>query len=189
MLASARTSSSEKHRLLARVVSERLLAGTESLAHLAGNMAVGAIPYLSSKHLRSLGVLTVVSMLKPAHIPAKLPASGLQLWYGSWLERTLSPLLPIGSMTYGDYTHLESVSCILYLPFWSRPLQQLLLPPGDLAASWDSQRFLEQSEVGKHLAAFWESGMKHARSTSVGKLIGVHTKDLLTGRQTVTLWD
>jgi len=189
MISSARTESTEKHKLLARVVSERLIAGQESLIALAGNLACDAIPHLSPKHLQCLGIMTLVYFTRPANFPPNIPPETLNDFWTDWLSNRLSPLMPIGTMTAIDYAHLVAVSCITYDYVGSRDLKKILstLESGEL--KWDVDKFFTDTHIGKELLKLWETGMGHAIPTSAGNLIGTYVNDLLTGRTTIIKWD
>lgn len=188
MIASGRTASSEKHKLLARVVSEKLLAGQESLVALAGNLACDAIPHLSSKHLRYLGILSLVYGIRPDPFPPNILPETFHDWWTIWLSDMLSTLMPIEKMTEIDYAHLVSVSCITY-EFLSIVDLKEILSPKSLTFKWDANKFLTDTPSGKELSELWKAGMGHAVPTSVGKLIGVYVLDLLAGSKTGIKWE
>lgn len=189
MIASGRTTSDEKHKLLARVVSERLLADQESLVSLAGNLVCNAVPYLSPKHLRCLGVISLIYGTRPDPFPPNIPAETFHDWWVNCLEEMLSPMVPIGMMTPIDYGHLVSVSCITYDYVGSRDLKKILSPPSDSALKWEADKFLTDTPIGKELSELWKAGMEHAVPTSAGRLIGIYVHDLLTGTKTNINWD
>lgn len=191
MISSARTESTEKHKLLARVVSERLLAAQESLVALAGNLACDAIPHLSSKHLRCLGIMTLVYGTRPASLPPNIPPEILHDWWTKWLSARLSRMMPVGTMTNVDYAHLVSVSCITYDYLGSRDLEKVLSPVIGAESSefkWDADKFFTDTRIGKELLELWKAGMERAVPTSVGRLIGIYVQDLLVGTKTDIKW-
>jgi hypothetical protein len=187
-ISSGRTTSSEKHKLLARVVSERLLATEESLVALAGNLACDAIPHLSSKHLHCLAVMTLIYGTRPDPFPPNIPPETFHDWWTTWLSDVLSTIMPIGTMTQIDYAHLVSVSCITYDYVGSRDIRRVLSAPESSGFSWDGDKFLTDTHIGKELSEHWESGMGHAVPTSAGRLIGIYVHDLLAGTRTNIQW-
>ncbi|MBA7653519.1 hypothetical protein ES703_61369 [subsurface metagenome] len=192
MIASARTESPEKHKLLARIVSERLLARQESLVALAGNLACDAVPHLSPKHLYCLGIMNLVYHIRPYPFPPKIPPKIFNDWWTNWLSNMLSPMMTIGKMTPIDYAHLVSVSCITYDYLGSRNLKGVLSPPESSEGSefeWDADKFFADTKIGKELSELWKAGMEHAVPTSAGQLIGIYVRDLLTGTTTNIRWD
>jgi len=189
MIASGRTDSPEKHKLLARAVSERLLAGPESLIALATNLACDAIPHLSPKHLRCLGIMTLVYGTRPDPFPPQIPPETFGQWWSGWLVKILSPLMPVATMTEVDYGHLVAVSCITYDYVGSRDLKRLLSPPEDSGMAWDAENFLKETDVGQELSRHWKDGMQHAVPTSAGRLLGIYVDDHLTGMKTKITWD
>jgi hypothetical protein len=189
IIGSSRTPSNEKHQLLARIVSERLLAKQESLVALAGNLACDAIPHLSSKHLRCLGIMTLVYSTRPDPYPPDIQSEKFNDWWVNWLERMLSPMMSIETMTPIDYTHLVSVSCITYDYIINRDLKKILSPHLNSALKWDADKFLAEFTIGKKLLELWRDSMEHAVPTSVGRLIGIYVRDLLEGTKTKINWD
>jgi len=189
IIASGRTGSSEKHKLLARVVSEKLLAGQESLVALTGNLACDAIPHLSSKHLRCLGVVALVHGIRPYSFPPNISPEKFHDWWTTWLSDSLFPLMPVGKMANIDYAHLMSVSCIIYESIVFTDLKEALSPPKSSALKWDADKFLTEIPIGKELSELWKAGMEHALPTSVGRLIGIYVNDLLTETKTKIKWE
>ena len=190
LIASARTESSEKHKLLARVVSERLTAQPESMVSLAGNLACSAIPHLSSKHLRCLGVMAVVFHIRPTPFPPPtIPIELLPSWWTEWLSTVLSPVVPTANPSKIDYEHLVSVSCASLIYLGTRDLKKVLFPPELASFKWDANQFLTETEVGKRLSELWKGGMNRTYPTSAGQLIGTYVVDLLVGMNTTIDWD
>ena len=113
MISSARTSSKEKHKLLAHIISERLQATQESLKAIISSMAVDVIPHLSAKHLQVLGIMSFFMYIsKKINIP-KLSKEEASKWWTKKLLDNLSPMTPIGNIGEIDLKHLISVSCII----------------------------------------------------------------------------
>jgi hypothetical protein len=101
VLGAARTNSVQKHKILARLVTERLAAEPDSLRTLASHMACDAVPQLSPKHLRFLGFMAILwTMDTPDYVKAVSGETGVdsdQKTFEkglSWLSDELSPLLP-----------------------------------------------------------------------------------------------
>jgi hypothetical protein len=189
LLASGRTDSKEKHKLLARAVSERLLSKQDSMVALAGNLACNAIPHLSPRHLRCLGVMSLIYGTRPQPFPPNIPPETFHDWWINWLQGLLSPVMPNDIMTQLDYAHLVSVSCITYDYIGTRDLKKILSPPENSGFPWDYDGFVKDTQLGKKLAELWESGMNHAVPTSSGRLIGIYVNDLLTSKKTIIHWD
>jgi len=188
MIASARTSSSEKHRVLARLVSERLVAEEESLIALSADLACKAIPRLSPKHLRILAVLVLVYGTRPTPFPPRVAHEQFHCWWVAWLEKHLTPIMPVGKITPNDYAHLTAVSCIAYDFLTSRDLEERLSPPRESGFRWNCDEFLTRTDVGRELSKLWEGGMGRALATTVGRLIGIIVTDEILGIRTVMAW-
>ncbi len=189
LLASGRTNSEEKHKLLARIISERLLKDQNSMVALAGNLACDAIPYLSPKHLKYLGVMTLIYGTRPSPFPPHIPTETFHDWWTNWLIANITPVMPAEVMTQIDYSHLVSVSCITYEYIGKRKLNKVLSPPENSGFQWDYDRFVNETQIGKKLAEVWESGMSKAVPTSAGRIIGIYIHDLIIGMKTVIQWD
>jgi len=69
IVTSARTSSEDKHRILAGLIRERLLAKSEDIVSLASSIAVEAIGALKAKHLYVLELSVLVEGIRPMGLP------------------------------------------------------------------------------------------------------------------------
>jgi len=188
LIASARTTNSEKHEILARAVAERLVSAPESLVTLASALAIDALPHLSSKHLDFLGIATLVYGIRPDPFPPALPPGEFGEWYVSWLTKMLALCLPELKMSSLDYVHLVSVGCIKYDPILGRDIKKILSPPNPELYPWPADKFLSENPMGKHLSDLWENGMKSVTLTTSGNLIGTYVKDLKTATRTSIKW-
>lgn len=178
LISSARTSSREKHNLMALVVSDRLIAYQESVKMLTSNMVIDVIPHLSPKHLKLLGLMTAVQW----HLLPLIPSKTIDKTF--WIDhlvKSLSPLLPEEEITEMDYMHLESVSCITITQ--GRNINPLISPPKELSIVWSNYRdgriFLKETDVGKKLLKIWVGGLEKSYLTSLGGLIGIYVQDEL----------
>jgi len=195
----ARINSEQKHKLLARLVTDRLTAEPDSLRNLAAHMACNAVPQLSNMHLKLLGALYVIH-----HYPA--PSYMMDLPYDEridvgtkWFLNEIAPFIPIGELTDLDFAHLTAVSCITYVPqvtpsgiggssepgSWKLPI----VVRGKLCHLKELYRLpqpirepqIDQNKIGKNLLAAWEnSDMRKASLTPAGSLIGMYVRDTLT---------
>jgi hypothetical protein len=173
MISAAQTESTEKHKLLARILADRLVASPESLLSLAGKMACEAISYMTPNQLQILGLssnIMHVGPTSPLHSAA----------YAQYLERRLAPYERL-SINNLDLLHLESLSCIKFTPMFGQDLKKLLA--GKNSGNFDSETFFA-STTGEHLRQLWKDGLQSITLTSVGQIIGVYVTDLLTGSTT-----
>jgi hypothetical protein len=186
LLASARTTSEEKHALLARLVSERLRYSTESLVALTVPLAAEALPRLTRPQLRFLGLSTLVQGIRP--IPFRAPTGDLSgNWFVNWLNAHLAPYHPFPSLKGIHLDHLESLSCAKHQAFIGRELRSMLESRAIEPFQWPYEDFAE-SALGKELVEIWNS-MQKITLTSTGMLIGVYVHDELTKMRTVIEWD
>jgi len=179
MIASTRTSSKEKHKLLARIISEQFVIDKESWKAIAVDAAVRALPHLSAVQLRCLGALAMTYGERPDLSGNDIVPDQFHDWWSHVLEEMFSPLLPLGKTGEMDYTHLVSLACSTYEFVGYRNLERVLSPPNNPKFKWEATRFLTESPVGKELTEAWKAGMQRAYPTSVGRLIGLHFRDLL----------
>lgn len=199
VLGAARTNSEQKHKLLARLVTDRLAAEPDSLRTLAAHMACNAVPQLSNMHLKLLGVLYIIR-----HQP--VPSYIMDLPYDEridvgtkWCLTEIAPFIPIGEITDFDFAHLIAVSCITYVPqmiysrigctpepdYWKLPivvrgklcsLKELYCLPQPV-----KEPSMEQDQIGKDLLSAWEnSDMRKASLTPAGSLIGMYVRDTIS---------
>jgi hypothetical protein len=195
VLGAARTNSEQKHKLLARLVTDRLAAEPDSLRTLAAHMACNAVPQLSNMHLKLLGVLYIIR-----HQPA--PSYIMDLPYDEridvgtkWCLTEIAPFIPIGEITDLDFAHLTAVSCITYVP---QSFPSLIGGLGKEPDYWKLltlvyDKFISREDhlhqvrwipeigedkIGKDLLSFWDnSDMRKASLTPAGSLIGMYVRD------------
>ncbi len=188
LIASSRTGNEDKHKILARIVSERLRCQSEGLVALTSTLACDAVKYLTPKQMRFLGIITFVYSIRPSPFPPAIPPEQFAQWYINWLTKFLSLHLPIESLTYLDFSHLESVSCIKYEPFLGRDLRKILSPSAEAGYDWPFDDFIQNNPFGKQLYELWENGMQRITLTTAGQLIGIYVHDELTKTRTMINW-
>jgi len=188
LIASSRTGNEDKHKILARIVSERLRCQSEGLVALTSTLACDAVKYLTPKQMRFLGITTFVYSIRPSPFPPTIPPEEFAQWYVKWLTRFLSLHLPIESLTHLDFTHLESVSCIKYEPFIGRDLRKILSPSAEAGYDWPFDDFIQNNPFGKQLYELWKNGMQQTALTTRGQLIGIYVHDELTKTKTMINW-
>jgi hypothetical protein len=176
MLSSARTSSPEKHKLLAEVISNRLVSDSESIEALVGSMAIDAISHLSSEHLRLLALYSMILIYVPKEIPSGLSEEEYGHWWTEWLVCNIEPLIPKVDVNFFDVVHLVSVSCATLLQ-GSPILKDKISPPNDIKISWDYDEFIKETDVGKKLLHLWDNGLKNIYLTSVGFTLALYVID------------
>jgi len=198
--ASARTGARGKHRVLARLVAERLTASADELLAQTGALAVTATRKLTPTQLRFLGLSALVTAIRPDLYPLTEPRDAFLAWYIHWLNRQASVYLPFETPAPGDYEHLRLVSCVYLAGKRDRiPVEGFHalrssiashLPPSRdvLAVSWmeGNREFWIQfgrSPLAEHLSHLSRNGMAGMELTSVGELIGRHVHGELIARQ------
>jgi hypothetical protein len=189
ILTSSRTDNLEKHRILSRIVAERLSSASEDLVTLTSSLACDAIEYLGIRHLHTLGVCITVFAIRPDPFPPPtIPKEVFWIWYLQWWQKRLAPMLDNASCTQLDLLHLMGASCIHYEPVITRDLKQMLSPPKESGLKWQVDEFITKNPTGVNLNQLWEQGLKSVTPTSVGQLIGIYVADELTGGTTKIDW-
>ena len=177
-LGAARTNSVQKHKLLARLVTDRLAAEPDSLRTLAAHMACNAVPQLSPTHLRFLAFMAVVyARVHPQDIlgasDEETIKNGLE-----WFLKELSPLMPIERMSSFDYTHVAAASCITY----GHNIDLLHVLEQRFRVKSMSRAWI--NDYGKELPQVWEEqNVGTAYLTPAGALIGMYVQDAILAEQ------
>jgi len=194
VLGAARTDSEQKHKILARLVTDRLSAEPDSLRNLAAHMACNAIPQLSNTHLKLLGLLYIIRNYPAPSYIMSLPYDNRIAIGTKWFLSEIASLIPSGEVTNFDFAQLAAVSCITYVP--EVPLS-LLSNIGEEPDCWKLpcvvfdklityeeqvhhgriRWILEigEDQIGESLLSIWtNSDMRKASLTPAGSLIGMH---------------
>ena len=196
VLGAARVNSEQKHRLLARLVTDRLTAEPDSLRNLAAHMACNAVPQLSNTHLKLLAALYIIHHHSPPSYILRLPYDERIDIGNEWFLTEIAPFIPIGEVTDLDFAHLTAVSCITFVPqlthsglggssepgCWKLPivvrnkfvsLKELYRLPTPV-----KEPMIEKDQNGKDLLSIWDnSDMRKATPTPAGSLIGLYVRD------------
>lgn len=193
VIASSRTSNKEKHKIFARIVSERLRVDSEELLALVSTLACDAVTHLTPSQLRYLAVAMTTYHARPSYPfppdPSEVDPSKFSNWYIAWLIRAFAPLLPIEPpLREMDFFHLEAVSCIMLEPLVGASLCDNLGPPAKSGYSWECNNFVEEHELGRELLKLWKEKLMKLRLTSAGRLIGIYVRDEIGGTTTRIHW-
>jgi len=172
LYSSARTNDSQKHDLLSRAITERMLADGDGLQALATNQALSVIPRLHTRHLDNLGLATLLYGVRP-NLPRDSMANVVESLMGIWLEKNVSLYLPIANM---DAQHLVANGCLIYQRNFSKNLRKILAPDWFDDFVWTDSGFFD-SDVGKTVLEVWGQFATHCDLTSVGHIIGIYVHD------------
>ncbi len=188
-ISSARTSNPDKHKLLARAVTERLFAQPESLVALASSLACEVIPNLTPTHLSFLGLLSTVTSIRPTY-DQEIQQASLEIQqseYLAWLQYELTVFQPFPKMRPIDYDHLQGMSCIDVMRLGHGNWGQLLKPRDLPQFKW-AEGYLKKNELILELKKI--DGLLKCTPTTIGAVIGTHVHDIrLNEDPTVFLWD
>jgi len=177
ILGSAQTSDPAKHQLLADLVSNRLLAKTETTLSLAIGLACDAVPNLTSTQLHWLALLVFLHEIRPRN---KYESKAT---YIDWLGVHLRHFKDIEFRDI-DIRHLVALGCVTYDPTSERSLPVLFtmkngVVTDEFMAALDN--FVD-SDACFTLKFAWVEGLAGVDLTSVGSVIGGHVWSTLTGR-------
>ena len=181
LLTSAQTDSKDKHKLLARLVSERLSSQPESVFSLASKMACDALSFTSTNQIMLLGLLTNLYVIRlHTFPPIGLTPDKYQEWMDNWITQRL---VPFKTLTIGkqDLNHLESLSCLKINQFIGRDLNQIYTV-GDFKFDFN---ILKTVDLKENIQKFWnESKLQAVDLTTTGQIIGVLASDMISNTQT-----
>ncbi len=183
IISAAQTDNTDKHLLLARLVSERLKTPSESRLALASKIACDAISNATPNQLKLLGLIVTLGYLRPNNPPAnEMNEEQRFLWSQTWWRQRL---MPYKGLTFDDLDlfHLESLSCIMWVPILGKDLNRVLRLFDD-KYSFDIEKF-KKTDIGIELEEYWhKKGLQSVTPTSVGQLIGADVSDMLTNTRT-----
>ena len=181
LLTSAQTDSKDKHKLLARLVSERLASEPESVFSLASKMACDALSFTSTNQIEMLGLVTNIYLIRPYPFPpVGIMPEKFQEWMDNWITKRLSPY---GNLTIGkqDLNHLESLSCLKITQFITRDLNQLYTE-GDFNFDFN---ILKDTVLNEKIKQLWDvSRLQTIDLTTTGQIIGVMASDIIPDTKT-----
>ncbi len=167
IIASARTSSKDKHQLLARAVSEKLTHQPESLESLLFNRTIEIIPNLPPKLLNMLAMQTAI-IFSSTIFSKKTQNEKILENYLNFLSSVVEKICPL-EVNKLELDYLESNSCIsIYSD--SRPLKRILFENIEFGNVEDIDSFLA-SEKGIIIEKFWND-IKHRQLTPPGTFLG-----------------
>jgi len=181
ILGASQTENSEKHRLLAQLVAERLAVPPESTFALAVKLACDAVAVLNSAQLRLLALAVALHEIRPR---APMPADDYRQWLDGLLAPVLSPYLhDHAEYKEIDVLHLSALGCVTYDRTSERALEWVLsikngLFKGGFAFDYPS---FKESDLGWYLDHIWVEGFAGVSLTSIGSVIGGLVFDELSG--------
>lgn len=180
LITSAQTDSNEKHKILAKIVSERLKSEPESILALGSKMACDAISYATTNQLFILGLAVNIFGIRPNPFPPiGMEESAFQGFMDFWLITRLFPYKNV-QLRNIDLTHLESLSCLKYNQFVGRDLN-VMFQTGTYKYDFEK---MPEPEIKNALKRYWESGLQKIDLTTVGQIIGISVSDILTNTNT-----
>ena len=180
LITSAQTDSKDKHKILARLVSERLKSEPESILSLGSKMACDVISFITVNQMFILGFAANLYGIRP-NFKQIVGADQfvIQDMLDNWIISRLNPYRGI-KLRQIDATHLESLSCLKVNPFLGRDLNNLY-KINDTYYDFDKMKDVNLRDLVKKL---WNEGLQKIDLTSTGQIIGVSVSDLLSNSNT-----
>lgn len=195
LIGAAQTEETEKHELLARLVTARLTAKEESRLAVASRMAAEAISNCAVTQLHLLGLRASMDIgpVTPPQIPGDFEppmrtaiVKGLAL---QWLEKRFSPYSSLDFRTI-DILHLEAVSCVAVERLGLVDFNSLGFVARWKTPDWSLNKTeLQSLGTCAHVLQAWDQGLKTVLLTSIGTLIGTLVSDRLCGAPDTVLED
>lgn len=181
ILASAQTDNNDKHKILAKIVSERLKTDTESILSLGSRMACDTISYLTSNQLMILGLAANLFSIRP-NVPLSIRSDDTNTKDSLDIHFIIT-LLPYKDIILRriDLVHLESLSCLKFSTFIMHNKSNLF-ENGDYVFGLDKIR---DPDLRESIVANWNNGLQHIDLTTVGLIIGISVSDILTSKNTL----
>ncbi|HET6233034.1 MAG TPA: LPO_1073/Vpar_1526 family protein [Longimicrobiaceae bacterium] len=217
ILSGARTSSRERHAILARAISERLSSDSGSTKAVASNQAVELVHSLSGAHLELLGLIALLYHIRPWHLVP--PDAGSEseavdrseaanqvgqqqaVAYGIWFREQLKLYsFPIPGIE-SHLIHLSGSACIVFerkvrRNFYSatrpyrKPVVRRVNTPFYMALPYElGSATWEFVDGATRFDEFWERYLQHAFPTPVGMLIGVAVHGIKSGEELLSGWE
>lgn len=185
VLSSARTSSEQKHDLLARIVAEKVLSTDDKITSLVSSMAIKAVQELAPRHLYFLGFCSLVYDIRLQKIPDNLSQEDINniatAWWNDQLDKIITKVEKLNDI---DLRHLVSVNCIQYESFIGRDLAGVMKSG---FGEWDAQAYINNHINSQKLKNIFKDVQK-VTPTSLGSIIGVYVHDNIVEKQTTISW-
>jgi hypothetical protein len=210
VITGARSSSEERHRVLAGVVAERLGLKSDSAKAAAGNLAVTAVSNLGMEHLQVLGLLALIHAARPADDTPPEPrrddykdfVERRGERFAGWLQKSLGAHGIPGRRSAALTSHLVAAACVIHEPEVKRDLSDALRPreytldnlvnhrvPHSLYPYGLSFAKWMKSEPSHALRQCWATQLQFLEPTPAGLLIGLAVHDARTGDNQVAHWE
>lgn len=196
LMSSSRTENKDTHKVLSRLVSERLNCKSGDLLALTIPLACESVKSLTNNQLRFLAVGFILEYLMPNKFQnTSIDVDNTIISCMDWFKKELPLILPDNPMTGIDLKHLVGNSCIHLtktIPggagLFETLVAKLKIPQAYFSLHMTSlqnlEEFIEKTEDGKRLRDCWDRKLSHIMLTSSGILIGICVFDELTENQT-----
>lgn len=181
LITSSQTEDKDKHKILAKIVSERMKSNPETILSLSSKMACDAISFATNNQLMILGLAVNFFGIRPnfynqANI---FTQEQFQENVDNYLIIRLKPYQNIFIREI-DIAHLESLSCLKNTSFFSRGYEGIF-DHNNLKYDLEKMKNIQLKEFIKNI---WSQGFANIELTTVGQIIGVSVSDLVSNTNT-----
>lgn len=182
LITSSQTEDKEKHKILAKIVSERMKSDPETIISLSSKIACDAISFATNNQLMILGLAVNFFGIRPNFYNQAdfLTQEKFQENVDKYLTIRLKPYQNI-LIRQLDISHLESISCLKNNSFISRGYEGLF-DHKNLKYDWEK---MKDKELNEFIKKIWSQGFANIELTTVGQIIGVSVSDLVSNTNTL----
>lgn len=183
ILNSAQTNDQDKHDLLARLISIRMISDSESTVSLASNLAADAIVRCTKRQLHLLALCCFLQDIRPEH---PLDPENYKIWVDVFLKSIFSKIKNFEYKQF-DISHLVAVNCVTYTRGSEADLDMLLQMKGGVDNIGNT---LSESPYVSDLQFMWDEGLAGVDLTSVGSIVGgLSLEQALGSKVGPPIWD
>ena len=187
MVSAATTENDDRHTILSELIAQRLTAGADDMVALVGGASCDVINSLSSKHIKLLGLIVRLYSIRPDQPPDIRDKDAYNKYLISWWEVMGDLCKDIKEIHRIDLDHLVGLSCIR-MSIVSTNLGKLLNLPLKTEKMEVNMAEFEALAWWQIFHKIWDSGLDHAKPTSIGALIGTLYHDSYLKSITAFRW-
>ncbi len=185
----ATTDNEEKHEILAELIAQRLTANADDMIALAGSAACSVVNSLSTRQIKILAVLSVLSTIRPLSKQNINDLPRAKACIMDWWKKFIMPLVSDGSFSEAhhlDFEHLVAMGCIRLNDIPEDLIKILSSGIIDPKPNLSAEDF-ESEEWFQILKKQWLD-LERSKATSIGQLIGTLYHDAISKTKTQINW-
>jgi hypothetical protein len=112
LVSAAATDNDDRHSILSELIAQRLTADADDMIALVGGAACDVVGSLSSKHIRLLGLIAKLFVIRPANLPQIADQTQYDDIAIAWWSSMEQICTTIESLKPLDIDHLVGLSCV-----------------------------------------------------------------------------